>query len=772
MSTRQFLFIAFCAVLLVSSLRADGVATLPGQNSNAPGVAVFGISPLVSLSTFTAGDGAFEVLALPDGSKYYVISKSGTNTIMSVDNNFLNPKLVASLETVATGAALSSNGTRLVVAAGTLHIFDTSKDQDLVPGGINTGTTVYDVALSLDGKFAYALGQTASGGTQLNAISLADNSTVGLPQYGVLGSATGVTVGFNGLIYISTQNQIIELNPTTLQPTAAGVIGVNALPGKLVFTPDGKYALAVNQTPITGSSILLINLASRTIANIVPDNGLTFDTLLVTGENPNTSTTNFLAYSSASQTLVQGGIGTSGNFACCSAPTDGGVSSTFVTGVAISDELPFPGNETAHYLFIATAGTLYRVDLTLGPQITGQTPLPNQSIGALQYVALPSTNPSEVLLAYGDQQTVAPNGTSQPLVVRSLDTAGRPVSGATITFTASPNTASLSTTTATTGANGFAETVLTAPPTAGRVVVSATDGKHPYGFTITVGSVTLPNSGNLSIVAGQGQVLPSNVNTDEPNTGSPLTVLLTDVNGKPINGSPVTFTINNPALGTLGTGIGIIGAGSVIVQTNSQGQASANFGTTNVPPGLGSQQAQITVKGNGTNAVTFYVTTYTCTPTCELGQPNVEFITPQVGTVLAGGAGTTIPAAFSALVVDSTGMPLANVGVHTCLPLPGVGANPATCNPPTANAPVPFGTCNDPTGLGVLSNAQGKVTCDLVLNGSWEGEPLARSTAMRSLPRASHWTLRPDHPASSKSSAVTTNPESLANNCRLLCWRK
>jgi len=703
MSRRLALSLAACTGLLVSNLQADDVAALPGFNSTGSNVAVFGIDPLTSMGSFNAGASTFLILPKPDGSKYYVIAKSGTGSVTTVDTNFQNPTSIASFQSAPGNAAITSDGGKLVIAANTLHIFETTKDQELVPGGVSTGVTIFDVALSLDGKTAYALGTSTSGGSQLNAINLTTN-TKGNAQYGFLGTATAVAVGPNGRVYVSNQNQILELDPTTLQPTPGGVIGINARPGKVVFTPDGKYGLAVNQTPVTGQAILLIDLTAHSIVNFVPAvSNVVFDTLLVP------SSTTIFAYSSQTESLYQVGIGTGGSISIAGASI-GGAPTTFVEGVAISNEVPFPGRTIAQYLFVASANILYRVNLTVG-QLTSQVALPNQQYTALEYLAPESTNGNPVvLLAYGDKQALATNANSEPLVVQALDVNGKPLSGATITF--STNLGTLSNTSVTTGSNGYASTVLTAPSSNGTVTVIATDGKHPYDFTISVGSTTAPSAGTLSIVAGQGQLLTENVNTSIAGFGSPLEALVVDLNGKPVANVPVVFTI------TSGTGSlfgGAKTATGVTINTNAQGVASAGFLTSVVPNGLGSAQTQITATSAGTNSVIFYETTY---PTNTAFTPTVQFLTPQSGTSLSGQAGTVIPGAFTAIVVDATGFAIPNVSVYACIPTAPAGMGlPGTCTVPAANAPIPFGTCVDPTGQGVLTNAKGKVSCDLQLNG-------------------------------------------------------
>ena len=75
--------------------------------------------------------------------------------------------------------------------------------------------------------------------------------------------ANGVSVGPNGLVYVSLPNQILEVDPRTLQTTFDGAISVNGTPGPLVFTPDGQYGIGANQA-LFGNSLLIASLATHT----------------------------------------------------------------------------------------------------------------------------------------------------------------------------------------------------------------------------------------------------------------------------------------------------------------------------------------------------------------------------------------------------------------------------------------------------------------------------------------------------------------------------
>src|SRR5262249_23692584 len=149
-------------------------------------------------------------------------------------------------------------------------------------------------------------------------------------------------------------------------------------------------ALTENLTPITGYSIILVDLATHAAFPEAANLNVVFDTLLVAN-----STTVF-AYSSQTQQLYQLSIGAGGSVAIAGASI-GGAPTTFVNGVAISNEIPFAGSPIAHYLFLYSANILYRIDLTV-LQLTAQLNVTNDQFGALQYLGLPSNAASAVLL--------------------------------------------------------------------------------------------------------------------------------------------------------------------------------------------------------------------------------------------------------------------------------------------------------------------------------------------------------------------------------------
>lgn len=683
-----------CLVFFAANLHAQAqqnVFAVPGANSTATNVPVFSANPFSNITGFSAGPGTFLVLAKPDGSKFYAIANSGSSTVTVVPSGFTNPRSLASLGTQATAAVMSEDGKRLAVAAGLLHIFDTSSDSDLAPNGISIGAsvTVFDVAASLDGTTFYALGSNTSGGSVLAAVNA--SSTVVTSTLPITGPSVGVTVGPNGLIYVSAPNQILEINPNTFTVTSGGAILVNAKPGKLVFTPDGLNALAINQTPITGSAILQIGLSSHAVVNSVPNFGVLLDHLQVL------NSTTVLGYSSQNQSLYQITLTSSGSLGINGFALPG-IGTSTVQGFVVSNEVPSATRSTPQSLYVAANAIIYREDLPT-TTVTGQFPL-SITPGGLSFAGAAFTGTPATLLQYGNNQTIAANAVSQPVVVRVLDNNGDALSGVTVTFATTNAAASITPASVTTGTDGYAVTYVTAPGASGPLTVTASAGSQTAAYTMNVGSGGGgPTTGGISIIAGQGQIVFENNNTGIPGFGSPLTVQVNDTTGKPVVGAAVTYALTQGpgSVTALGSQPGTV-PNSIIVNTDNNGQASADFLSSIIGQnGQAFASTTITASAPGAGSVNFYMTT---TPMGSAAQ--IRLIAPTIGAILSGPAGTTLTGAVKVGVASITGLPIPNVGVL-------IGGGVGTGSP---NA-----SCNNPTGNGLLTGADGTATCDVVLNG-------------------------------------------------------
>ena len=684
-----------CLFLAPVALQAQvnpAVFVLPGANASSALVTAFGINPLSRVTAFQSGTGSYLLFAKPDNSRFYVVATSVSQSVTSVDNTFQTPHNILALSQPITAAAMTPDGTRLAVAdGGTVHIIDTTSDTDILSNGLSVGNgvKVFDVAVSLDGTRFFTLGTTPSG-SQLNAIDVASTTVVG--TLAIPGTATAVAVGPNDLVYVSTQGLVDEVDPNALKVTPGGSISMSATPGRLVFTPDGQYALTPNQTPSNGPAALLIALANHAVVNTVPSFGIILTSFQVIGTN------RILGYSNQSEDAYLFTIQSSSNIQVSNVNIPNSTSSA-TTALAVSNEVPAGTISSVKSVFAINSGILYQLDPT-SFVAKGQLPLTDGiNAGAVAYSASAVTvgTPTTVL-QYGGGQTVATNSNSRPIVVQVLDSLNRPLAGANVTFSTTSKTSTLSSTTVITQDNGYALTYLNAGSVTGSVQVNATAGSKTVGFTLNVGASSTGSVGTISIVAGQGEVFEGGDSTLDPG-GTALSVLVKDANGAPLPGAPVTFRV---ALGT-GTVFTSSGGGaSVTVESDGNGIASCDYSSTLVTDQVNQySQSQVTASAPGTTSVTFYLTAL-----IRSGGIGLTLLVrqnqPMPGEVLTGAAGSILPGAVQIQVASLSGVPIPNISVT----LSSGGLDPTR---------FPSATCSDPTGKGVVSNANGLITCDVLL---------------------------------------------------------
>ncbi len=675
---------ALCAVgfaLPAVLLQAQDLFVLPGSGATNGEVQAFVTNPLTTFTTLDAGTGAFALLPNSAVSKFFIVASSNTNSVIATDRTFLAPAFVANLPAPATSALITPDGKLLAVAAGTVHLFNTTTNQELFAGGISQGNGIntYAIAASLDSSTIFALGSGGNGTSQLTAINTTyygATASLSLPSV-----ATGVSVGPNGLVYVSLVNQIMEVDPRTLQTTYSGAIGVSGTPGPLVFTPDGLYGVAVNQA-LTGNNLVIASLATHTATS--PALGLPqLTSLLVTGVDT------VLALSGQGLYEVQ----------ISSLPTatqiqPAGVSPMALRALAATNDIPAGSHTTVQAAWVASATNINQFDPAT-QSFVAQYPIgANITPGVLTY-AVPSltnaTSTPATLLKYGANQTILPDTISEPLVVKVLDSNNLPISGYTVQFQTNSASVAVSPTSAVTGTNGDALTYVTTSAATGSFAVTATVGSLTATFPISVATTAHGGGGPLlTIVAGQGQLMSEETGTAAgPAYGSPLEVLATDAGGNPIANLPVTFAVSATA-GTLV--VGSNGADTQTVNTNSDGVASVNFFTTLVPANDLEDylQSLVTASALNTNIVTFYITT--------VQNPYLYLLAPQQAAVLTGPEGGTLPGAVQVRVVSPSGFPIPNVSLSI---------NDSTPNPLLQ----PTIACNAPGGV-VLTNSQGIASCD------------------------------------------------------------
>lgn len=699
---RQGLFASFCLLFSAWNVAAQtNLFLLPNTSSSTGTITGFRLDPFSTISSFTGQPGASFFFINAAGTKYYSVARSGSDTLMVFEA--ANPANILRRQNLAQAeaAVMSPDGRRLLIAANNgLHIVDTTTDNvlNLVS---DVGNTPTDIGVAQDASRAWVLSPTSN---RLTAVDLNTNSAVGTPLT-IPGASTGVAVGYNGLVYVTTANRLYEIDGRAM--TIRAEIPLNARPGKIAFTPDGRYGLMVNQTPVTGSSVILIDLLSRTVAGTIPNFNVTLDSLTVASNN------RVYAISTQRQELFEISVSPLNinppTFANIGTPNN-------VTALAASSEWPNP-----RFLFAVTPGSIIRLDnSSFPPSGSGAAAIPANP-GALAFAAPAATGTATQMTGYNNNQTTAVGTAYQPLITRVFNSFGQPLQGVPVTFTTDNGNAQIQGATVVTNVEGYAVTTVIAPSTPGTFSVTATAGPGAgaptFLYTLTTGSNTgggVP-TGALTIVRGQGQLVQEQFQIREP-----LTVQLRDVQGRPAVNQTITFAIQTGS-GTFNTstsdGTLITGAtctGNVCtVQTDADGRAAIGFIATSVNPGSSYAQQTITAT-NGSATVNFILTTI-------LGQllgggsaspPVVERIKPIERTIV-GQAGTTVSEAIQVRVIVVSGPQSGQL-------IPNVSLRATTNN--TAESG-PTATCVGESGV-AMTDSGGTATCNLALGGRLGTAPL------------------------------------------------
>src|SRR5579883_1916106 len=317
-----------------------------------------------------------------------------------------------------------------------------------------------------------------------------------------------------------------------------------------------------------------------------------------------------------------------------------GVKVTF-TVTAGGGTLSATSDTTDQYGFAQTS-------LTLG-KAAGQNSVKASAVGL-------SVTFTETATAAQATQLVATSGNNQsgtvgsalaaPCIVTAQDKLGNPVSGVSVSF--SSNAGSVSPATATTGANGQAQTTLTLGTTPGAVTVTATAGSLSATFSETalVGPVT-----QLVVTSGNNQS-----GTVGSALAAPCVVTAQDKLGNPVSGVSVGFS----------SSAGSVSPASATTGTNGQAQTTLTLGT--VP---GTETVTATA---GSLSVTFSETAQAATASQLLLVS---------GSGQSGQQGTALAAPLVVFAADAWGNAVSGATVTFSAPVGGGSVSPATA---TTNA--------------------------------------------------------------------------------------
>jgi len=349
--------------------------------------------------------------------------------------------------------------------------------------------------------------------------------------------------------------------------------------------------------------------------------------------------------------VSSGGTVLSGATVTFSAPaTTGGTASCTLSATTATTDAN--GNASVTCTADSTTGTYNVTATTTGATTPATFVLTNNSV-------------SIAASSGGGQSTTV--GTAFPnALIANVTSGGAPLSGATVTFAVPGSGASctLSSTTATTDANGNAQITCTANTTAG----------GPYNVTATTAGAATPatfaltnNPGAVATINVNSGTTPQNA-TVNTQFATPLSVTVDDQYANPVSGATVTFTV--PSTGQSCTP----SAPTATTVANGTASITCTANTT-----AGSYTVMATVAGVAT-AANFSLTNNPGTAATITASTSKPTSTPQ-GTA----TGRPFPNALQATVADQYSNPLSGVSVTFGVPGSGASCTPSSTTPVTTD---------------------------------------------------------------------------------------
>jgi uncharacterized protein (TIGR03437 family) len=679
MKTKLPILIFAVALLALTSVLSAGTIYLLPTGTASQTVTSFSQEPFLTLGKFDIPANTLSTYINASSTKLYAVTGSAVEALVVQAAGTSSRIRAINLGIGPTSSVMTPDGQRFAVLAGSLHIYDTNNDSEVSPAyGIDLGASPSMIVSDLRSSRILVL-NTAN--KTVMAVDLASKTVVGTPL-ALAAEPRTMVMGPNGLLYVSATNRVYEID--TRNMTLRGEITVAGLPDKLVFTPDGKKALAVNATPTTGAILFAFDLPTRTLAGSIPYGfTLTLDKIVVTSNDRafGLSLSSGRLYKVVLSPLSLDNVSFS----------DLGTTGSLIAAAA-SNEVP-----QAKQLYFMDAGNFYQIDLGTNG-LANKVVLTNSATELMFRETLTGLVGS--LQQIGNNQAVAASGTSAPLVVRALSAAGKPVFDVPIVFSTSTAGASIVSSTSTTNMDGYALAHVSVPSATGTVTVNAkTTGSNPVSvdFTVTVGGGSVdpgtpPITGaRVDIVSGNGQVTMENRSTDFP-----LRVVVKNSSGSPVANATVTWAVPG--------GSGYLS--NFTSTTDEHGVAETTFFGGTVLTGQSFMQSTVTAtaaQGIATFNVSTVLTVLSGGGSAQY--PILDMQVPDSGSgKISGKLGAVLK---GAIVIRSTiasgpqiGTPMSNVGLFL------------TSTQDPATGPVP--AC---VGGTALSDSTGVATCDVVITG-------------------------------------------------------
>ncbi|MEX2304011.1 MAG: hypothetical protein WD733_23905 [Bryobacterales bacterium] len=354
------------------------------------------------------------VLAPADGSKYYVVRQSPTDTVAVVDPATLAVTKTISLGTNASDAVITPDGKYLLVAAGSLRVFSTATDEE-VSAPIPVGGAPTQILVNNPSTRAYILANSGHSIQLIDLVNLTRSHAIGTSIVGTV-STMALTEDDSRLVAVSSDG-LKQFRSTDLKLLNVTPFGsFNIVRGRLALVPGSQFAFVENGGSPPSVTSLLVGLDNRQVRHL--------------GEISNTNLDQITPLDGTSAYAVESGVGlVKIVFTNPALPTIETVLPGFTAAtLTLSPNRRFlyassPGNSRVTRLEIETNTITHGVTVTAPPASHGMLFDPV------------SGPPARLVVNGGDNQSIGPDkDLPVELSVKALSSDGSPMAGQSIFF--------------------------------------------------------------------------------------------------------------------------------------------------------------------------------------------------------------------------------------------------------------------------------------------------------------------------------------------------
>ena len=375
-------------------------------------VTVLDAETLAVAGSFTGTSSITNVLGAPDSKKFYVISRTSTDTVVVVDAETLLVTQRLSLGAGAADAEITPDGKYLLVAGGTLRVIRTGTDEQLPSIPVGRGPT--RIVIDNTSTKAYVLANRGRAVDVIDLATLVVERNLEVPS----SSSIALTPDDSRLLVV-TRDGLSQFRTTDLEEIESIESGVVIVNGKVLPLPNNTQVVVRNRSGGALANSLLFDLHEREVRPI-----------------GNVGATNFEEIVIVSNEQAFGILAGSRDFVEIDFTARPNPAVEVLSFGKDSRDIGISPNNKVIFLSSLPASTVTRVDVAT-IQATSTVAVPIAPVGHAVVFRPSQLPPAQITVNGGNNQFVPP-GRVLPVAVsvRVLDAEGSPIAGQAVLFAA------------------------------------------------------------------------------------------------------------------------------------------------------------------------------------------------------------------------------------------------------------------------------------------------------------------------------------------------